>query len=153
MNRHRDAHGVMGKATSITINDEVFPAPTPGLVAAWLLDCSGYHDTWKFHSLEAVSIADAPIEPSAPGNTHQIVLAALDTAMIPRPSRPSSWARLAPLNLIYQITAPDDQTVADVLAACVTDVVNGNLPPEHPDLRDLWTETIDKHITETTATH
>lgn len=96
----------------------------PAGLSLWLLHAPGAHPHWSWHMMAVTALRDFPGVPPAKlhavGNTHEIVVGAIDPAWDPRPwidnlGDPSvkfGSRILRPTNMVHQLSAiTDDQAI------------------------------------------
>lgn len=106
----------------------------------WLLHAPGAHPLWHWHSVSAVALRDFPGVPPAKlqavGNSHEIMIAAIDPKWDPMPHidrlEVSDYGRsqLQPMNLVHQVSALNDEQCDELVFLLVRGFVQGLSSPD-----------------------
>jgi hypothetical protein len=139
----RVLEGPAGTATEVIVTRPATKAQQ-ATVASWLLHCPGQSPAWHHYLLATVHLRPIPGTPppsiTVPGATHEVMLAALDSAAHPVPERPDRWVMLRPMNAVEQVHLPSDGAAAELLEQAAKAVLAGVLPAEPPlsGQREPW---------------
>lgn len=128
--------GSAGSAVEIVYTREADDPPDwSASLAAWFLTCPGQSPAWEHYVLSTIHLRPIdgvrPAVIRVPGATHEVLLYACDPRSDPT-ADPATWRPLHPINVMEQVTLPDDASAAALLRDTALAVVVGLLWAEPP---------------------
>lgn len=113
---------------------------SPAGLCLWFLHAPGAHPLWPWHAVLVCALRDFPGLPPAkvhaPGNSHEILIGALDPEWDPLPHidklGASRWgaALLRPVNMVHQVSGLTDEQAVELAHLLTRAFCNGVSSPD-----------------------